>query len=387
MTQTRRSLPLPIFVQTNEDLAEMLARLMAEPVIAVDSESNSLYAYAERVCLLQFSVPGQDYMIDPLLLEDLSPLGEVFADAGIEKVFHAAEYDVMVLRRDYGFEFVNLFDTMIASRIVGWSRYGLGSLLEEHFGVRTDKRMQRTNWGERPLSIEQLEYAQRDTHFLLALRDKLLAELEAQGRVEEARAAFARVTQSEWTAKAFDPDGFWRIKGAKDLDDVGLAVLRELYLYRDRRAQELDRPPFKVLDDRVLVALSEQRPQSVAELGRIHGVPRRASSRARKRILALIKRGMRAEAPERPERERNARWDEEYVRRYEALRHWRKGHAQKRGVEPDVVLSNRVLRSLARHNPTSPEQLAALDVLNDWEQRTYGRALVSLLRRQQRIGS
>ena len=125
----------PMLVNTPDALDEMLYRLWAASAVAVDTESNSLYAYTERVCLIQFSVPGEDYLVDPLALDDLSALGAVFADDEITKVFHAAEYDVMALRRDYRFTFASLFDTMIASRIVGWERYGLAALLEEHFGI------------------------------------------------------------------------------------------------------------------------------------------------------------------------------------------------------------------------------------------------------------
>jgi ribonuclease D len=364
----------------------MLSRLMVEPIVAVDTESNSLYAYSERVCLIQFSVPGEDFFVDPLALEDLSSLGAFFADASVEKVFHAAEYDVMVLHRDYRFQFANLFDTMIASRIVGWRRYGLGSLLEQHFGVQTNKRMQRTNWGQRPLSSEQIAYAQVDTHYLIPLRDKLMAELVAQGRVGEARAAFARVAESRWTGKGFDPDGFWRIKGANDLDDAGLSVLQALYLHRDKRARALDRPPFKVMSDRTLVELSRRRPRSFAELGRVKGMPRRLSAKRRRGLLAVIEGASDNARPARPEPDDDRRPDEETVDRYEALRAWRNDCADKRGVEPDVILSNRTLRSLARHNPTSPEDLRAVRALSDWERKQYGREIVALLRRHRRIG-
>jgi ribonuclease D len=373
-----------MLVNTSESLQDMLYRLSAAAAVAVDTESNSLYAYQERVCLIQFSVPGEDYLVDPLALDDLSALAPLLATAEIEKVFHAAEYDVMVLHRDYGFEINHLFDTMVASRIVGWNRYGLASLLQERFGVQTDKRMQRTNWGRRPLTEDQIEYARIDTHYLLPLRDKLLSELQSQDRVEEARAAFDRVTEARWSKKEFDQNGFWRIKGARDLDKDGLAVLRELYLYREDRARELDRPPFKVLTDRVLVRLSQHMPASHAELGRIAGVPRRLPSRERRNLLQVIERGRRAPVPSRPRR-RGTRPDEETVDRYETLRDWRRERAKARGVEPDVVLSNRTLHAIADENPTSTQALAQIEVLNDWERDEYGRELVGLLRRHGHI--
>jgi ribonuclease D len=330
-------------------------------------------------------VPGQDYLVDPFAVQDLAPLGALFGEPEIEKVFHAAEYDVMVLRRDFGFEFETLFDTMIACRILGWPRYGLGNLLEEHFGVQTDKRMQRTNWGRRPLTPDQLEYAQLDTHFLLPLRSRLLKELSAEGRLEEARSAFERVAQSEWADRSFDPEGFWRIKGTRDMDDTSQAILRALYIYRDQRAQALDRPPFKVLGDRALVNLSRQIPRSLSELDRIRGLPRRLPHKARRKLLSVIEQGLGDDPPERPKRTGRRRRDREEVNRYETLRRWRNQRAKRRGVEPDVVLSNRTLHVLAREHPTSLEALKAIDALSDWERQMYGREIVALLRRQGRI--
>jgi len=373
-----------MLVNTPEALQDMLYRLAAASAIAVDTESTSLYAYHERVCLIQFSVPGEDYLVDPLALDDLSALAPLFASSETEKVFHAAEYDVMVLHRDYGFELNHLFDTMVSSRIVGWNRYGLASLLEEQFGVHTGKHMQRTDWGRRPLTEDQIEYARIDTHYLLPLRDELLSELEAQERMEEARAAFERVTEARWSKQEFDPNGFRRVRGARDLNDHELAVLRELYLYRDHRAQELDRPPFKVLTDRVLVRLSQEMPSSYAELGRITGIPRRLPSRQRRDLLQVIEEGLRAPAPVRPER-RGERPDKEAIDRYEALRDWRRERAKERGVEPDVILSNRTLHAIANENPTSTQALADIEALNDWERDEYGRDLIGLLRRYARL--
>ncbi|MBN1934625.1 MAG: ribonuclease D [Anaerolineae bacterium] len=360
----------------------MYSRLCKSSLLAVDTESNSLYAYTERVCLIQFSIPGYDYLVDPLAINDLTPLGNLFADPGIEKVFHAAEYDVMVLRRDMNFSFANLFDTMIASRIVGWKQYGLGSLLKEHFGIDTDKRMQRTDWGRRPLSREQLFYAQLDTRFLLPLREKLRVQLAAQKRLGEAQAAFAEVAQSEWMGHDFDPDDFWRIKDVRELDAAGLSVMRALFIYRDQRAQAMDRPPFKVFNDQVLVQLSACRPKTLSELGQIKGIPRHLSDQRRQHLLQVIAQAAEQPVPERPAPDQTHRPSQAAEKRYELLRAWRKRRSEERGVEPDVILSNSTLFQLARCNPTSLAQLEESSILNDWERTAYGVEIVALLRQK-----
>ena len=164
-----------IWVDNSSGLEQLIQTLSQEPLVAVDTESDSLYSYFEKVCLIQFSIPGTDYLLDPLSV-DVTGLAPFFANGEVQKIFHAAEYDILSLKRDYGFTFVNLFDTMIAAKILGWPRYGLGPILAEYFGVKLDKRFQRYNWGQRPLSRKAREYAHLDTHYLLPLRQIQFSE-------------------------------------------------------------------------------------------------------------------------------------------------------------------------------------------------------------------
>jgi ribonuclease D len=376
-------LPPPKLVTETSQLALLIAQLSRQPVVAVDTESNSLHAYQERVCLLQFSVPGydgscSDYLVDPLSDLDLRPLGEVLANPDVEKVFHAAEYDVMCLRRDYGWTFANLFDTMWAARVLGWPRIGLGNILQEHFGVQLNKRWQRHDWGRRPLSSEALAYARLDTHYLPSLHDRMLAELEAKGRLAEARDFFARVAQAQPNFKSFDPDAdLWRVKGARDLEPRVRAVLRELLIWRDAEARRRDRPPFKIMGDQTLVALARARPDRVRQLRNVDGLKPLHLRRYGRGIIRAVAKGEQAEPPQHPARPSQP--PDEVAERYEALRTWRKEVAAQRGVDPDVVVSNAALWKLARHAPRSLDQLADLSVLGPWKQQAYGKALVAVL--------
>src|SRR5512146_3163708 len=174
-------LTLPALIETPSRFAELLKDLAGQTCVAVDTESNSLHAYRERVCLIQFSTPDTDYVLDPLALDDLSPLGAIFSDPSIEKIFHASEYDIICLSRDYGFSFACNFDTMQAGRILGRRQAGLDRLLEEKFDVKMNKHFQKADWAVRPLSRDLLLYARLDTHYLIRLRDMLKAELEEKG--------------------------------------------------------------------------------------------------------------------------------------------------------------------------------------------------------------
>ena len=369
----------PTWVDTPVALAALVERLRQERIIAVDTESDSLYAYFEKVCLVQFSVPGADYLLDPLALTDLSALAPIFADPAVEKVFHAAEYDVMVLKRDHDFYFANLFDTMIASRVLGWPNHGLGSILAECFDVAQDKRMQRHNWGRRPLSADEMKYARLDTHYLLPLRERLLAELRNDGLLAEAQEMFAEVTAAVWHGGEFDPAGFWRIRGARGLDPAGLAVLRELYLFRDREARRRDRPPFKVIADATLVRLARARARTRAGLEQVKGMTPYLIRRYGRRVLQTIARGQQAKPPAPPRNHNHHRTSPQVIARYEALRAWRKARAAQRGIDPDVIVSNATLMALARHRPATMKSLAAMQVLGPVKSAKYGPEILQII--------
>ncbi len=370
-------LPPPVVVTSPSQLEALLQALSDQPAVAVDTESNSLYAYQERVCLIQFSIPGADYVVDPLADLDLSPLAPIFADSGMQKVFHAAEYDVMCLKRDFGFRFVSLFDTMWTARILGWPRVGLGDVLKETFGVRTNKRYQRYNWGERPLEPEALAYACLDTHYLLPLRRLQADALVQKGHLEEAQEVFDQLAASEPVPHTFDPDDFRRVKRAFDLTGREQAILRELYTWRDGEACRRDRPLFKVLNDSILVTLAQTCPRTPEGLAGVNGLKPYHVRRYGRRILRAIKRGIHARPPQPPPPP--LRHSEAEVARFQALRAWRKRVAAKREVDADVIISNAVLWALAEQNPHTLDDLGRVEELGPWKRKTYGEALLKVL--------
>ena len=201
----------PLLVTTPGQLATAITELRQAGRFALDTESNSLYAYAYRICLIQLSSDTSDYLVDPLAFSDLSSLGSLVADDALEVTMHAAENDILLLDRDFGFRFGRVFDTLWAARILGWPRPGLASILDERFGVKQDKRMQRADWGQRPLSAAQIAYARQDTQYLLPLRDMLEQELRARGRWQEAQEVFAALPAIEWEEK--EPPTMWRLSG------------------------------------------------------------------------------------------------------------------------------------------------------------------------------
>ena len=276
----------PVLVSDAETLARLVEAVRAEPIVAFDTESNSFHVYRERICLLQVSTRSADYIVDPFAV-DVAPLGRVLCD-GREVVLHGADYDVRCLRREWGWALPRLFDTMVAARRLGQPGLGLSALVLSHFGVRLSKSNQRSDWGRRPLTREQIAYAALDTHYLLPLRDLLASDLEARGVVEEARKEFDRIAAAESHERIFDPEGWRRLKGASQLDPVGRQVLRALWLAREAHAREADRPPFKVLAEQAMVDLARRRPRTIEEIGRIPGVTPSVLRRLGEAILAAI---------------------------------------------------------------------------------------------------
>ena len=366
-------------VTTQRGLAELCDDLSAQPAVAVDTESNSLYAYHDRVCLVQLSTAEADYIVDPLSGLDLVSLGEMFSDASTQKIFHAAEQDVAGLKRDFGFGFDNVFDTMWAARILGWSRVGLADVLKKAFGVSTDKRYQRFNWGARPLPQDALDYARKDTHHLLPLRDVQVEELRRIGRLEEAIEVFGQLAQTPAAGPSFGPWGFWRLKEVHDLTERERAVLWEVYHWRDRVARERNQPPFRVASGRALLALARSRPRKPDNLTEVPGLARHLLRRYGPALLAAVARGEKAPAPKPPPS--SPRPSDEQLARHKALRSWRRRVAARRGVDSDVVLSNAVLWALAERNPATLEELEGIEGLGPWKRATYGPDLLRVLRR------
>ena len=320
------TLPPPALVADDDGLDRLVQALAPCPVVAVDTESNSLHAYRERVCLIQFSTPDADVIVDAIRLPDLSRLAPVFANPTQQKVFHAAEYDIVCLRRSYGFEFTNIFDTMSAARTLGWPKVGLAAILDTHFGVTLSKKYQRADWKRRPLTPEQLDYARLDTHYLLRLRDQQLQTLTESGHWPEAREEFARLARLGRDAGGPGPDpaGFWRVTGARDLTPAQAAVLQALFAYRDARAERVDQPPFKIMGESTLLALARQCPRGAGDLQSLPGMTPEQIRRHGPSVLQAVQKGLGAPAqfPPRVERE-----PDDVRERYDRLHTWRKHRA------------------------------------------------------------
>lgn len=365
-----------VWVDQPQQLRQAAEVLAKQDILAVDTESNSLYAYQEQVCLVQFSTRHTDYLIDALVLPDLSPLAEIFTSDRILKVFHAAEYDLICLFRDYGFRFNYLFDTMIAARILGYQKIGLGSLLEKYFGIQMNKKYQRANWGKRPLKTEMLEYARLDSHFLIPLQDHLRAELVAAGLWELALEDFRRLTEGVEDTTESSEDDFWKIHGARDLSPERAAVLKSVYQFRESMAEAQNRPPFKVISQQALIEIAAVCPKQHADLLKLSGLHESQAKRYGRGLLEAIRMGQHA-PPEHPPN--HTRLHTAVLNRMENLQEWRKDTGKALGVPSDVVLPRDVLNRIARANPADIDELQVHMQDVPYRFNRFGQAILTLL--------
>ena len=374
------ALPDPVLVTDPTSLVEMVRALSYEPILAVDTESNGLHAYREQVCLVQFSTHEIDYLVDPLALHDLSPLAPLFADPNIEKIFHAAEYDLICLSRDFGFKFANLFDTMLAARILGRSMLGLGALLESEFGIALDKRHQRADWGKRPLPEDQLSYARLDTHFLIPLRNAMSQELQDRQWWELAQEDFRRLCSFPERVEIEEADvphiNMPHISGAHELTPQQHAVLIELCKYRDQVARAHNRPLFKVFGSETLLDIARYCPGNLRELGELVGMSPRQVDRHGRQLLSAVRRGLNSEPFYQP---RPVRPNDAYLNRLDRLRTWRKKAAQELEVESDIILPKDLMVSIAENNPQTLAELGELLQETPWRFNRLGDQMLQSL--------
>ncbi len=367
------------WIRTADQLGGLVEELRGCRAIGIDTEADSLHHYTEKVCLIQLTAfGGASWLVDPLALEDLSPLAPILGDPSVLKVVHGGDNDVTSMRRDFGFTFRSMFDTSIAARLLGDTELGLQALVRNELSVELSKGSQKDDWSKRPLTAKQEAYALADVEHLMALATRLTSRLSAAGRTEWAREEFAALERLPPAEKRTGPDEFRRIKGSAKLPRRQQAVLRELYLWREARALAADRPPFKIVSAELLLAMAERVPGSVDDVASILASHPRQVDQAEV-VFAAITRALGLPESELPAREsgERSRLSGAAVRRIEALRTWRAAQATRSRLDPSVVMSQRLIERIALAGPTTLDELTAVEGIRDWRVREWGTALLA----------
>jgi ribonuclease D len=372
----------PTWISGQAEVHRLAADLRESTHVAVDTESNSLFAFKEQVCLLQISSDREDFLIDTLELDDLSILNPLFSSPKIEKIFHAAEYDILCLKRDFGIEFHTIFDTMQAARILGIKEVGLGAILENEFGVTQDKKYQRANWGLRPLPANMLDYASRDTRYLIPLRDRLAERLTERGLMGLAREDFARLCMV-LPSKGDGREPCWRVAGAQTLNPRERAILGELCALREELAEKMDRPPFKVLPNESLISIAQKNPATMDDLTDIPGLSAKLIARFGDDIQRAVATGNHSPAIPKPPREH--RPADEFLARLDNLKKWRKETGRKMEVESDIILPREILETIATKNPQDKASLRKIMTDVPWRLEHFGDQILKITRNHQEV--
>lgn len=370
-------------ITSQGEFESVIEHARAHGPVALDTEAASFHRYHDRVYLAQLTAGGETSVIDPLELESFAAFGELLADPAVEKVFHDADYDLRLLHHEFGFQPRRLFDTRIVAQLLGEPGIGLGSLLEKYLGVKPDKRFQRADWSARPLTEGMLEYAAGDTADLLELQAILRSQLVEKQRLAWAEEEFLLIEGTRWEPGEDDPrESFIRLKGARDLDRRGLALLRELYHWRETTASELDRASFRVMGNEPLLHLAAHPVKTTAEIGRVKGVGPNTAERWGGELVAAVERGLAVPDEELPRFERGPRRpppDPELDARIDRLKAKRNQLAEHYGLQPGVLCPNGTLEAIARANPQSIDEMKGIPGLREWQRREFGAELAEVL--------
>lgn len=348
LPQTTQAPPL---IADDKSLAQCVDRLRREDRVAVDTEADSLHCYFEKLCLIQISIPGEDLLVDPLAGIALDPLLQQLASSEI--VLHGADYDLRLMRRVGLPEPRAVFDTMIAARLVGITEFSLGALVLHYFGVALTKGSQKANWARRPLSPEMMRYARNDTHFLLGLAERLGEELDRSGRRDWFEQSCARAIALTRINKLRDAENGWRISGSSDLSGRAAALLRALWTWRDQEARAVDRPPFHILQNSLLIEAA-----LAFDAGR-NLEPRHLDGSRKRRFIAAVSDALNLDEKDWPQPVRHPRYRSTsgQEQRFKAYKEKRDHAAAELKIDPSLIAPKATLEALAADREANVERL------------------------------
>ena len=369
------------FIDSPPQLDEALKKIDNAERLALDTEADSLHHYYEKLCLLQISVPGEDYVIDSLAGLNLKKLMEILQQKPL--ICHGADFDLRMLKKFCDFRPKEVFDTMLAAQFLGYSRLSLAGLVDEHFKVHLSKKAQKADWSRRPLTQELLEYASNDTHYLLRMRSLLTKELNAQGRLSWLEESCHALIAATGRVREVHPESLWRIKGYKALKGKELVFLKELWHWREKEAQRKDKPRFKVLSSEQLLKMARwfsAHPQKP-----VHVCPHLPKSMKGSKVVSLEKVVKKAseispETLQEPERQKTGkRFSNREKAILDSLKKERKALAEELKCDSSLIASNAVLERLVREYPSNIEELRSLKLLLEWQMNLVAERFLGIL--------
>jgi len=369
-------------IQTDADLAELIAHLKASGSFAYDSEFIGELSYVPKLCLIQVATTTCVALIDPLADLDLNPFWHLLADPSVEKVVHAGEQDVEPVVRFIGKTPTNLFDTQIAAGFISMPYpVALSKLVLEMTGARLGKGLTFTHWDQRPLSAQQLRYAADDVRYLPAIRAEMGEKLNALGHFDWAREESDSICKSG--LYQFDPETqYLRVRGSGSLQPKQLAILKELTIWRDAGAREADSPPRAFLKDEILVDLARNTPRSVDKLARVRGLPRPVEERHGHAIIDAITRGMAVPQEQWPTVKDNEQTPADRFR-CDSLWALVQCIASSQSIDANLVSSRQEITEVYRF--ITGKQTERPHLLTGWRDEAVGQVIVGMINNQAKV--
>lgn len=338
-------------------------------------EANGFFHYDDTISLLQIAFDGEVSLVDPLAVKDFSALGALLADPKVRKVLHGSDYDLRSFDKQYGFHFSGLFDTAIATQLLNPELMGLGRALQTYLNVHVDKpvKLQRSDWSRRPIPPDALKYAALDAAHLLDLQSELDRRLAAEGRTAWMTEECAIMERIRFEPPPPPAEAVFNAKGTFDLEPAELAIYKELYLLREREAERLDRPPFKVLSNEALLSLSRAPDQP---LDTVPNANRRWLYEIERELRLAIDRGRRAEPITHPSKLKRTRspWYDEARARWTRLNDLRRAEAAKLKISPSTLWPTRSLEQVCLNPELLVPELAGVSGfgVRNWQRQVFG---------------
>ena len=370
----------PVYINTASGLNEIILYLCRQTLIAFDLEADSMFHFREKICLIQIATASSSFIIDPLSIPDMSPLSRILSDPDIIKIFHGADYDIRSLYRDYQIAVNNLFDTELAGRFLGNAETGLNAVLQNRFGISLEKKYQKKDWSQRPLPEPMLEYAAKDTQYLIPLykiQKKELTEKERLDWVSEECRDLTLVRSGPLNVRPL----FTKIKGSGHLEHRSLAVLEALLEFRLTLAKQKDRPLFKVIGNTALSKIAVARPMTMSQLVATRALSEKQLNMYANPILKLISDALAIPENELPQYpySRPRRINSDVAAKFKTLKQWREQEALNLEIDPGVLINNTELKTIAESNPQNRKDLDAIPILKNWQKKELGKGIIETL--------
>ena len=384
MGQVKNSQKIPAcdyeYIDTTQALVEFTRQAQNTETIALDIEGDSMFHYQEKVCLIQMEANGQTVVIDPLKINDISPIRPLLENPKIEKVIHGADYDIRSMYRDFGISIVNLFDTQLASMYMGWTETSLEAVVGRHFGVELDKKYQKKNWSRRPLPEKMVAYAASDVAYLIPLSRYLSQELKKRGRLAWV-AEECRLLSGVRPVKNNDGPMFIKFKGAGRLEPRQLGTLEALLQMRNAIARQKDRPLFKIIGNMALKKIAMAPPADLKRLRAGKALSDKQFEMYGKAVMEAVRNAMQIPTAQLPiyPRQRSPRVPRQVPARVKTLRTWRDQTAERFDLDSALLLNRALIKAIAVENPDTIEKLSMVEGIHNWQVDAFGDDILKAL--------